>query len=77
LVQKSKLGFPIQDKNIVLVDNHAPSGHGWLFVHGRPRQVQLCVLIDRDHRKVPTEAAYAGRSIQTVVDGVEKLLMEK
>jgi len=36
-----------------------------LFVHGRPRLVQLCVLIDRGHRELPVEATFVGRKIQT------------
>jgi pyrimidine operon attenuation protein/uracil phosphoribosyltransferase len=86
VVHKSKLGFDIQDKNIVLVDDVLFTGRTTraamdaLFAHGRPRQVQLCVLID---------AAFVGRAIQTTmnevievklteVDNVDKvLLMEK
>jgi len=60
-----------------------------LFFHGRPRQVQLLVLIDRGHRELPIEATYIGRTVQTTmnevievklteVDKVDKvLLMEK
>jgi pyrimidine operon attenuation protein / uracil phosphoribosyltransferase len=36
-----------------------------LFDHGRPRRVQLCVLIDRGHRELPIEAAFVGRNVQT------------
>jgi pyrimidine operon attenuation protein / uracil phosphoribosyltransferase len=95
LVQKSNLGFPIQDKNIVLVDDVLFTGRtiraalDALFSHGRPRQVQLCVLIDRGHRELPIEAAHIGRTVQTTmnevievklteIDNTEKvLLMEK
>jgi len=60
-----------------------------LFRHGRPTQVQLCVLIDRGHRELPVEATFVGRRVQTTpqerielllreVDDAEKvLLMEK
>jgi pyrimidine operon attenuation protein/uracil phosphoribosyltransferase len=56
---------------------------------GRPKRLQLCVLIDRGHRELPIEAAFIGRTVQTTenqiievklreVDGAEKvLLMEK
>jgi pyrimidine operon attenuation protein / uracil phosphoribosyltransferase len=57
-----------------------------LFDQGRPKQVQLCVLIDRGHRELPIEAAYIGRRIQTTreeiievklreLDNVEKVLL--
>ena len=36
-----------------------------LFDHGRPRRVQLAVLIDRGHRELPIEASYVGRSVPT------------
>jgi pyrimidine operon attenuation protein/uracil phosphoribosyltransferase len=60
-----------------------------LFRAGRPRRLQLCVLIDRGHRELPIEAAFIGRTVQTTenqiievklreVDDAEKvLLMEK
>ena len=95
VVQKSEIGFDIKDKNIVLVDDVLFTGRtiraalDALFSHGRPRRVQLCVLIDRGHRELPIEAAFVGRLIQTTmnevievklteVDNAEKvLLMEK
>jgi len=45
----------------------APSGplSDALFDHGRPRRVQLAVLIDRGHRELPVEATYIGRRVPT------------
>jgi pyrimidine operon attenuation protein / uracil phosphoribosyltransferase len=95
VVQKSDIGFDIQDKNVVLVDDVLFTGRTTrsamdaLFSHGRPRRVQLCVLIDRGHRELPIEAAFIGRVVQTTmnevievklteIDNAEKvLLMEK
>jgi pyrimidine operon attenuation protein/uracil phosphoribosyltransferase len=95
VVQQSEIGFSIQDKNIVLVDDVLFTGRtiraalDALFSHGRPRRVQLCVLIDRGHRELPIEATFVGRNVQTSmnevievklteIDGAEKvLLMEK
>jgi pyrimidine operon attenuation protein/uracil phosphoribosyltransferase len=95
VVQQSEIGFSIQDKNIVLVDDVLFTGRtvraalDALFSHGRPRRVQLCVLIDRGHRELPIEATFVGRTVQTSmnevievklteIDGAEKvLLMEK
>jgi pyrimidine operon attenuation protein/uracil phosphoribosyltransferase len=95
VVQESEIGFSIQDQNIVLVDDVLFTGRtiraalDALFSHGRPRRVQLCVLIDRGHRELPIEAAFVGRVVQTTmkevievklteIDGAEKvLLMEK
>jgi len=95
VVHESEIGFSIQDKDIVLVDDVLFTGRtiraalDALFSQGRPRRVQLCVLIDRGHRELPIEAAFIGRTVQTTmnevievklkeIDGIEKvLLMEK
>lgn len=92
VVQKTEIGFPIDGKNIVLVDDVLYTGRtaraamDALFRQGRPRQVQLCVLIDRGHRELPLEATFVGREVQTTrqeiievqlqeIDGSEKVLV--
>ena len=92
VVQKSELGVDIVDKDVVMVDDVLYTGRTTraaldaLFDHGRPRSVQLCVLIDRGHRELPIEAAYVGRRVQTTaseiievklreVDDMEKVLL--
>jgi len=76
VVQKSDLGFSIEEKNVVLVDDVLFTGRTTraaldaLFSAGRPRRVQLCVLIDRGHRELPVEAAFIGRNVQTTIDEV-------
>jgi len=95
VVNKSEIGFDIADKRIILVDDVLFTGRtiraalGALFSHGRPRRVQLCVLIDRGHRELPIEAAFVGRAVPTTmrevievklneIDGMEKVhLVEK
>jgi pyrimidine operon attenuation protein/uracil phosphoribosyltransferase len=95
VVQKSDIGIPIEDKSVVLVDDVLYTGRTTraamdaLFRAGRPKRLQLCVLIDRGHRELPIEAAFIGRTVQTTenqiievklreVDDAEKvLLMEK
>ena len=92
VVQKSEIGFPITGKNIVLVDDVLYTGRTTraaldaLFDQGRPKQVQLCVLIDRGHRELPIEATFIGRTVQTTqqeiievklreLDNTEKVLL--
>jgi pyrimidine operon attenuation protein / uracil phosphoribosyltransferase len=76
VVQEKEIGFDIEDKNIVLVDDVLFTGRTTraaldaLFSHGRPRRVQMCVLIDRGHREIPVEATFVGRNIQTTADEV-------
>ena len=82
----------VTGKHVVLVDDVLYTGRTTraamdaLFVHGRPRRVQLCVLIDRGHRELPIEATYVGRMVQTTdneiievklkeVDNAEKVLL--
>lgn len=71
VVQKTEIGFPITGKNIILVDDVLYTGRTTraaleaLFRHGRPKRVQLCVLIDRGHRELPLEATFVGRKVQT------------
>jgi len=71
LVQQSDIGFAIEGKRIVLVDDVLYTGRtvrsamDALFFHGRPSQVQLLVLIDRGHRELPIEATFIGRIVQT------------
>jgi pyrimidine operon attenuation protein / uracil phosphoribosyltransferase len=92
VVQKSAIGFSITGQNIVLVDDVLYTGRtvraamDALFDQGRPKQVQLCVLIDRGHRELPIEAAFIGRKVQTTqqeiievklreLDNAEKVLL--
>jgi pyrimidine operon attenuation protein / uracil phosphoribosyltransferase len=95
VVQKTELEIPITGKSVVLVDDVLYTGRTTraamdaLFRSGRPKRLQLCVLIDRGHRELPIEAAFVGRTVQTTenqivevklreVDDAEKvLLMEK
>jgi pyrimidine operon attenuation protein/uracil phosphoribosyltransferase len=70
-VQSTPLPFPVQDKVVVLVDDVLYTGRtaraalDALVDYGRPRRVQLCVLIDRGHRELPIQANYVGRSVPT------------
>jgi pyrimidine operon attenuation protein/uracil phosphoribosyltransferase len=95
VVHKSEIGIPVEGKSVVLVDDVLYTGRTTraamdaLFRSGRPKRLQLCVLIDRGHRELPIEAAFIGRTVQTTehqiievklreVDDAEKvLLMEK
>ena len=92
VVQRGELGFDVTDKDVILVDDVLYTGRTTraaldaLFDHGRPRRVQLCVLIDRGHRELPVEASFVGRTVQTTdneiievklreVDNLEKVLL--
>lgn len=76
VVQKGEIGFPIEGKRIVLVDDVLYTGRTTraaldaLFSHGRPSRVELLVLIDRGHRELPVEATFIGRIVQTTANEV-------
>lgn len=61
----------VQDKLVVLVDDVLFSGRtiraalDALRDHGRPRAVQLAVLVDRGHRELPIRADYVGKNLPT------------
>jgi len=71
VVQNTEIPFPIADRNLVIVDDVLYTGRtvrsalDAVFEKGRPRRVQLCVLIDRGHRELPIEAQFVGKFVQT------------
>ncbi len=83
VVQKTPMEFEVAGMNIILVDDVLYTGRtiraalDALFDHGRPRRVQLCVLIDRGHRELPIEAAFIGRTVQTTDDEVIEVKLEE
>ena len=71
VVNPGSMGFDVTDRNVILIDDVLYTGRtiraalDALFDHGRPRRVQLLVLIDRGHRELPIEASFVGRKVQT------------
>jgi len=71
IVQKTDLMFSIDDKIVVLVDDVLYTGRtvraalNELSDYGRPRCIQLAVLVDRGHRELPIRADYVGIELQT------------
>lgn len=71
VVHKTEIDFDIKDKNVVLVDDVLYTGRtvraalDALIDLGRPRSIQLAVMVDRGHRELPIRADYAGKNIPT------------
>lgn len=71
VVTPGAVGCEIVGKDVVLCDDVLYTGRtvraalDALFDHGRPRRVQLAVLIDRGHRELPIEATYVGKRVPT------------
>ena len=92
VVEKTEIGFDIEGRDIILLDDVLYTGRtiraalDALFDHGRPKSVQLLVLIDRGHRELPIEAKFVGRTVPTSskeiievklqeIDGDEQVLL--
>ena len=71
VVEKGELGFDVTGRDIILMDDVLYTGRtiraalDALFDYGRPKSVQLLVLIDRGHRELPIEAKFIGRTVPT------------
>jgi len=71
VVRGTDIRFPIDDRRIVLVDDVLYTGRtvraalDALIDFGRPRCVQLAVLVDRGHRELPIRPDYVGKNLPT------------
>jgi pyrimidine operon attenuation protein/uracil phosphoribosyltransferase len=70
-VGKTDISFSLEDRQVVLVDDVLYTGRtiraamDALMDHGRPKNIQLAVLIDRGHRELPIRADFVGRNVPT------------
>ena len=93
VVRRTEIPFSIDDKKIVLVDDVLYTGRtiraalDALIDFGRPRAIQLIVLVDRGHRELPIKADYVGKNLPTStdqsvqvrlteIDGVDEVVIE-
>jgi pyrimidine operon attenuation protein/uracil phosphoribosyltransferase len=71
LVRSTEIPFDIDNRVIVLVDDVLYTGRtiraalDALIDFGRPRAIQLVVLVDRGHRELPIKADYVGKNVPT------------
>jgi pyrimidine operon attenuation protein/uracil phosphoribosyltransferase len=71
VIQSTEIAFSIDDKRILLVDDVLYTGRtirsalDALVEFGRPRAIQLVVLVDRGHRELPIKADYVGKNLPT------------
>lgn len=69
-VKKTEIHFSIEDKDVLLVDDVLFTGRtiraaiDALLDFGRPRRVELAVLVDRGHRELPICADYIGKTLE-------------
>ncbi len=93
LVRRTEIPFSIDNQKILLVDDVLYTGRtiraalDALIDFGRPREIQLIVLVDRGHRELPIKADYVGKNVPTSlkesvhvrlteVDGIDEVTVE-
>jgi pyrimidine operon attenuation protein/uracil phosphoribosyltransferase len=70
-LKRTEIPFSIDEKKVILVDDVLYTGRtiraamDALMDFGRPRNIQLAVLVDRGHRELPIRADYVGRNVPT------------
>ena len=70
-LRRTELPFDVNDRDVVLVDDVIYTGRTAraaieaVFSCGRPRSIQLAVLVDRGHRELPIRPDYVGKNLPT------------
>jgi pyrimidine operon attenuation protein/uracil phosphoribosyltransferase len=93
VVRETDIPFSIDDRTIILVDDVLYTGRTTraaldaLIDFGRPKAIQLVVLVDRGHRELPIKADYVGKNVPTSrqesvqvrlneIDGVDEVVVK-
>ena len=85
IVNRTELEHDIEGKNIILVDDVLYTGRtiraamDQLMDFGRPRKVQLAVLVDRgrEHRELPIQADFIGKVVPTKQTEIIKVMLKE
>jgi pyrimidine operon attenuation protein/uracil phosphoribosyltransferase len=73
VVHKTEVPFSIEGRTVILVDDVIYTGRtvraalDALIDLGRPRTIQLAVMVDRGHRELPIRADFVGKNLPTAV----------
>lgn len=76
IVHRTEIPFDINDKKVILVDDVLYTGRtvraalDALMDIGRPKVIQLAILVDRGHRELPIRADFVGKNLPTSRDEV-------
>jgi pyrimidine operon attenuation protein/uracil phosphoribosyltransferase len=93
VIRKTEIPFSIDNRKILLVDDVLYTGRTTraaldaLIDFGRPKAIQLIVLVDRGHRELPIKADYVGKNLPTApeqsvqvrlqeIDEVDEVLLQ-
>jgi pyrimidine operon attenuation protein/uracil phosphoribosyltransferase len=94
VVRLTDIPFSIDDRRILLVDDVLFTGRtiraalDALIDFGRPRAIQLVVMVDRGHRELPIKADYVGKNLPTSltqsvrvrlqeIDGLDEVVLQE
>lgn len=83
VLNKTEIGFDINDRVIILVDDVLYTGRTTLSALnalmnlGEPRLVQAAVLIDRGRRRLPVHADYVGKNVPTADNEIVHVLLKE
>ena len=83
MLRETSIEFDINNVSLVLVDDVLYTGRtvrsalDGLVDLGRPKRVQLAVLIDRGHRELPIQADYIGKFVQTADDEIVEVRLNE
>jgi len=83
VLKETKIHFPIDGKKIILVDDVLFTGRtiraalDGLMDFGRPRLIQLAVLVDRGHRELPIRADYVGKNVPTSLEEMVQVRLQE
>jgi pyrimidine operon attenuation protein/uracil phosphoribosyltransferase len=82
-VHETRIDFDVTGRTVVLVDDVLFTGRtiraamDALVDYGRPRAIQLAVLVDRGHRELPIRADYVGKNVPTRAQELVRVLLEE
>ena len=82
-VHETRIGFDISGCTVVLVDDVLYTGRtiraamDALVDFGRPKAIQLAVLVDRGHRELPIRADYVGKNVPTRKDEAVRVMLRE
>ncbi len=83
IVRKTELPFALDDTWVVLVDDVLFTGRTVraaitaLIDFGRPRKIELLVMVDRGWRELPIQADYVGKALETTREHMVQVLLEE
>ncbi|MGL5715655.1 MAG: bifunctional pyr operon transcriptional regulator/uracil phosphoribosyltransferase PyrR [Paraclostridium sp.] len=83
VINGSNINFDINDKTVVLVDDVLYTGRtvraalDAIMDVGRPKSIQLAVLVDRGHRELPVRADYVGKNVPTSKNEIISVMLNE